>query len=448
MPASVNHGWPISLPSKVLFWTIVWSCVAASAFRFEFWLRSTAYGATTPMSITSICATSRSGEWAAKSWRYFVSRSSVVFGPGSSVTSIPVASVNFLIAASSHGRSGLPASDPIQVIFLPLRSVRKPCGTTIVAPGATLPAVCAATPRARRSAMASGALRPSAAPRLIICRRVSLPLIASANNASNPSENSVDTGPTSFGFREPNCLVRRGLTPIASLPDETIGSSRSSSLPDRDSVEMPTARFRLYHTTAIRQASAVSFAVKCGIGILLARRVGATSPVASRLAPPACALIRRRMPRMAKEEPARGTLRPATAGGAAAMALPALRPSGGVQRWIRQHWLDVALVTPLFLYILFFMLIPVVESIWFSFVLKGTHHLTLANYRTIVNRSQFKDAFFNTIGITLMGVAMEMVAGMIIALMLARGFRGRGVFRTIVLVPLGVPTLVAGAAML
>jgi trehalose transport system permease protein len=43
---------------------------------------------------------------------------------------------------------------------------------------------------------------------------------------------------------------------------------------------------------------------------------------------------------------------------------------------------------------------------------------------------------------------MEMVFGMIIALMLAKQFQGRGLFRSIVLVPLGVPTLVAGAAML
>src|SRR5690606_14118742 len=88
------------------------------------------------------------------------------------------------------------------------------------------------------------------------------------------------------------------------------------------------------------------------------------------------------------------------------------------------------------------------QSIYLSFVRSGTRDFTFANYDNIVNRSQFKDAFTNTIGITLMGVTMEMVVGMIIALMLARGFRGRGIFRSIVLVPLGVPTLVAGAAML
>jgi trehalose transport system permease protein len=122
--------------------------------------------------------------------------------------------------------------------------------------------------------------------------------------------------------------------------------------------------------------------------------------------------------------------------------------SGGFQRFFRKRWLDVAMVTPLFAYILFFMLIPVGQSIYLSFVHEGTHSFTFANYDDIINRSQFRDAVVNTIGITAMGVTMEMVVGIIIALMLARGFRGRGLFRSIVLVPLGVPTLVAGAAML
>jgi trehalose transport system permease protein len=124
------------------------------------------------------------------------------------------------------------------------------------------------------------------------------------------------------------------------------------------------------------------------------------------------------------------------------------RRPGTARRWARRHWLDAVMVTPLFLYILFFMLVPVGQSIYLSFIRSGTSHVTLANYDDIIHRSQFKDAFVNTLGITLLGVSMEMIAGIIIALMLARGFRGRGVFRSLVLVPLGVPTLVAGAAML
>jgi len=128
---------------------------------------------------------------------------------------------------------------------------------------------------------------------------------------------------------------------------------------------------------------------------------------------------------------------------------PAFQPrKTSWRRWISKHRLEIILVAPFSLYVLFFMFVPVIQSIYLSFVHRGTDEFTLANYRDVINRSQFKDAFWNTIGITLIGVTMEMVFGLIIALMLSRAFRGRGIFRSIVLIPLGVPTLVAGAAMI
>lgn len=131
----------------------------------------------------------------------------------------------------------------------------------------------------------------------------------------------------------------------------------------------------------------------------------------------------------------------------AVLAQPYQRKTGPTV-WLRKHALEIAMAAPLFLYILFFMFIPVIQSIYFSFVEAGTSSFTLDNYRDIINRSQFGAAFRNTIGITLMGVTMEMVVGMGIALMLSRAFKGRGIFRSVVLLPLGVPTLVAGAAMI
>lgn len=124
------------------------------------------------------------------------------------------------------------------------------------------------------------------------------------------------------------------------------------------------------------------------------------------------------------------------------------RPKKGPAVWLRKHWLEVVMVAPLFFYILYFMLTPVAQSIYYSFVHAGSSEFTLDNYRSILNRSQFSSAFRNTIGITIIGVTLEMVIGMGIALMLVRSFRGRGLFRSIVLLPLGVPTIVAGAAML
>lgn len=126
----------------------------------------------------------------------------------------------------------------------------------------------------------------------------------------------------------------------------------------------------------------------------------------------------------------------------------AYRRRTGPLAWLNKYRLEIAMSLPLFLYILFFMFVPVFQSIYLSFVEQGTSTVTLGNYRNIIDRSQFGEAFRNTIGITIMGVTMEMVVGMGIALMLSRAFHGRGLFRSVVLLPLGVPTLVAGAAML
>lgn len=106
------------------------------------------------------------------------------------------------------------------------------------------------------------------------------------------------------------------------------------------------------------------------------------------------------------------------------------------------------MILPLAIYIFGFTLIPVLESVRLSFEDRFTGDWpTLANYREVMDRPGFSDAFWNTIGITALGVSLELVFGLIIALMLARAFRGRGFFRSMVLIPLGVPTLVAGAAM-
>lgn len=115
---------------------------------------------------------------------------------------------------------------------------------------------------------------------------------------------------------------------------------------------------------------------------------------------------------------------------------------------LRKYRLEIFMVLPFLLYLLFFMFYPVVESIYNSFIDANTGDVTFGNYRTIIDRSAFNDAFVNTIGITAIGVTLQMLIGLGIAFMLSREFHGRGVLRSIVLIPMGVPTIVAGAAML
>lgn len=115
---------------------------------------------------------------------------------------------------------------------------------------------------------------------------------------------------------------------------------------------------------------------------------------------------------------------------------------------LKKYRLEIMMVAPFLIYLLFFMFYPVVESIYNSFVDQRTGDYTFGNYRTIMNRSAFNDAFVNTLGITAIGVTLQMLIGLAIAFMLSREFHGRGIMRSIVLIPMGVPTIVAGAAML
>jgi trehalose transport system permease protein len=115
---------------------------------------------------------------------------------------------------------------------------------------------------------------------------------------------------------------------------------------------------------------------------------------------------------------------------------------------IKKFRLEIVMVLPFLVYLIFFMFYPVVESIYRSFVDADSGNFTLNNYDTIIGRSQFNDAFVNTIGITVIGVTLQMLIGLGIAFMLSRQFQGRGILRSVVLLPMGVPTIVAGAAML
>lgn len=116
--------------------------------------------------------------------------------------------------------------------------------------------------------------------------------------------------------------------------------------------------------------------------------------------------------------------------------------------FLRKKKLELVFVTPLVLYIFGFTLFPVLNAIYMSFQQKSTLHFpTLENYSYIITHFRFKDAFLNTLFITGVGLTLELTVGLLIAMMLARKFRGRGIFRAIMLLPLGVPTIVSAANM-
>jgi trehalose/maltose transport system permease protein len=70
----------------------------------------------------------------------------------------------------------------------------------------------------------------------------------------------------------------------------------------------------------------------------------------------------------------------------------------------------------------------------------------LANYGDVLTSSTWWSAIFNTLVVTVSSVALELVLGMLIALVMHRAIFGRGPVRAAILIPYGIITVVAAFA--
>lgn len=124
-------------------------------------------------------------------------------------------------------------------------------------------------------------------------------------------------------------------------------------------------------------------------------------------------------------------------------------PRGPGASWIRAHALDLALVLPLVVYLLALTAVPIVETVRLSVSapLDGGFP-SLGRYRALLASDLFRAAFRNTVVVVLLSLVLEISLGLVLALTLHRRFPLRGLVRTLVLMPLGVPTVVSAAVML
>jgi trehalose transport system permease protein len=109
----------------------------------------------------------------------------------------------------------------------------------------------------------------------------------------------------------------------------------------------------------------------------------------------------------------------------------------------RHIWFGLA---PLALYLAVFTFVPVVSTLWLSFDLPGTG-FSLDAYRQIASHYQFAEAVGNTCMVTGLGLALEVSLGLALAVSLTGSWRLQGLVRVLLLLPLGVPTIVAASAM-
>jgi trehalose transport system permease protein len=103
---------------------------------------------------------------------------------------------------------------------------------------------------------------------------------------------------------------------------------------------------------------------------------------------------------------------------------------------------------PLTVFILGFTLVPICQTIALSFHSQNTGAFGGEVYADLFNRQSFLQSVGNTWIITFLGLAIQISAGFSVALLLKKRFAGRAIVRALVLMPMGIPTIVSGVAML
>ncbi len=117
--------------------------------------------------------------------------------------------------------------------------------------------------------------------------------------------------------------------------------------------------------------------------------------------------------------------------------------------WARRHRLELALACPLFVYVLALTIAPILDTVRLSLSSRGDGTFpSLANYQVILGSEVFRVAVVNTVIVALLSIVLQLGLGLAVALTLHANFRFRAFVRTVMLLPLGVPTIVAGAVML
>lgn len=114
---------------------------------------------------------------------------------------------------------------------------------------------------------------------------------------------------------------------------------------------------------------------------------------------------------------------------------------------IKRYYLEILLILPLALYILGFTILPILKTILLSFQDKAGN-FGFETYKYLFSKKDFNMSIINTIAVTVVGVSLQLILGLFIAMALKYNFKGKGLVRSLVLLPMGVPTLVSGVTLL
>lgn len=116
----------------------------------------------------------------------------------------------------------------------------------------------------------------------------------------------------------------------------------------------------------------------------------------------------------------------------------------GMTKTFKKYRLELILVLPMTLYIFGFTITPIFQTIMMGFQDKFTGAFTFDNYIYLWGRPAFVTSIANTILFTLISLTVQFVIALGIALVLKQEFKGKGILRSLVLMPMGIPTMVSG----
>ncbi|KAA5806631.1 carbohydrate ABC transporter permease [Thermoanaerobacterium thermosaccharolyticum] len=111
--------------------------------------------------------------------------------------------------------------------------------------------------------------------------------------------------------------------------------------------------------------------------------------------------------------------------------------------------LGYLLVAPALLCIIAIALYPVLNTFKLSLyymklqLIGLTHFIGFQNYISLFNDPRFRSASINTVIFTIVSVSLELVIGMIMALLMNKKFKGTGLVRAAILIPWAIPTIVS-----
>lgn len=108
-------------------------------------------------------------------------------------------------------------------------------------------------------------------------------------------------------------------------------------------------------------------------------------------------------------------------------------------------------ILPAILVVILLLIYPVITSVYYSFTSKhlikaGYQFVGLANYRKVLTDREFWHAFFINIKWTVFSLTGQILVGFTAALAVERIPKGKGLYRTLLIIPWAFPTIVIALA--